>query len=62
MTIDKIVAKQYRDKVNQSVSQFGNLSILLNHALSKEGLLRTMRTAQAVVWPKGGGKAAFRGC
>jgi len=45
MSIDKIVAKQYRDKVNQAVSQFGSLSILPNHGLPKEGWLRTVRTA-----------------
>lgn len=45
MSIDKIVAKQYRDKVNQAVSQFGSLSVLPNHGLPKEGWLRTVRTA-----------------
>lgn len=45
MSIDKIVAKQYRDKVNQSVSQFGSLSMLPNHGLPREGWLRTVRTA-----------------
>ena len=45
MSIDKIVAKQYRDKVNQAVSQFGSLSMLPNHGLPKEGWLRTVRTA-----------------
>ena len=45
MSIDKIVAKQYRDKVNQAVSQFGALSMLPNHGLPKEGWLRTVRTA-----------------
>lgn len=45
MSIDKIVAKQYRDKVNQVVSQFGSLSMLPNHGLPKEGWLRTVRTA-----------------
>lgn len=45
MSIDKIVAKQYRDKVNQAVSQFGSLAMLPNHGLPKEGWLRTVRTA-----------------
>ncbi|MGS2718467.1 mobile mystery protein A [Eionea flava] len=45
MSIDKIVAKQYRDKVNQAVSQFAGLSMLPNHGLPKEGWLRTVRTA-----------------
>jgi len=45
MSIDKIVAKQYRDKVNQAVSQFGSLSMLPKHGLPKEGWLRTVRTA-----------------
>jgi predicted DNA-binding mobile mystery protein A len=40
MSIEKIVAKQYRDKVNQAVKQFGNFSI---HP--QEGWLRTVRTA-----------------
>ncbi len=45
MSITKIVAKQYRDKVNQAVSQFGSFSMLPNHGLPKEGWLRTVRTA-----------------
>lgn len=40
MSIEKIVAKQYRDKVNQAVKQFGSFS-----ALPPEGWLRTVRTA-----------------
>lgn len=40
MSIEKIVARQYRDKVNQAVSQFGCLSML-----PQEGWLRTVRTA-----------------
>jgi predicted DNA-binding mobile mystery protein A len=40
MSIGKIVAKQYRDKVNQAVKQFGNFSML-----PPEGWLRTVRTA-----------------
>ena len=45
MSIGKIVAKQYRNKVNQAVSQFGRLSVLPNHGVPKEGWLRTVRTA-----------------
>ena len=45
MSMDKVVAKQYRDKVNQAVSQFGSLSMLPNRGLPKEGWLRTVRTA-----------------
>lgn len=45
MSIDKIVAKQYRDKVNQAVSQFGSLTMLPNNGLPTEGWLRTVRTA-----------------
>lgn len=45
MSIEKIVAKQYRDKVNQAVSQFGSLAMLPNHGLPQEGWLRTVRTA-----------------
>ena len=45
MSIAKIVAKQYRDKVNQAVSQFGSLTMLPNRGLPKEGWLRTVRTA-----------------
>lgn len=45
MSIEKIVAKQYRDKVNQAVSQFGSLVMLPNHGLPQEGWLRTVRTA-----------------
>ncbi len=40
MSIGKIVAKQYRDKVNQAVKQFGSLSML-----PPEGWVRTVRTA-----------------
>jgi len=40
MSIKKIVAKQYRDKVNQAVSQFASLSVL-----PQEGWIRTLRTA-----------------
>ena len=40
MSIEKIVAKQYRDKVNQAVKQFGDFSI---H--TQEGWLRTVRKA-----------------
>ena len=45
MSIDKIVSKQYRDKVNQAVSLFGSLSVLPNRGLPREGWLRTVRTA-----------------
>lgn len=45
MSIQKIVAKQYRDKVNQAVSQFGSLTMVPNDGLPKEGWLRTVRTA-----------------
>ena len=45
MSIEKIVAKQYRDKVNQAVGQFRGLYVLPNHGLPKEGWLRTLRTA-----------------
>ena len=45
MSIDKIVAKQYRDRVNQAVSQFGDVAIQANHGLPEEGWLRTVRTA-----------------
>ncbi len=40
MSIEKIVAKQYRDKVNQAVKQFGSFSML-----PPEGWVRTVRTA-----------------
>ncbi len=40
MSIEKIVAKQYRDKVNQAVNQFGGFSMF-----PQEGWLRTVRTA-----------------
>jgi len=45
MSIEKIVAKQYRDKVNQAVSQFGSFAMLPHDGLPKEGWLRTVRTA-----------------
>lgn len=45
MSIEKIVAKQYRDKVNQAVSQFGDLVALPNLGYPEEGWLRTVRTA-----------------
>lgn len=48
MSIDKIVAKQYRDKVNQAASQFDRLSMLPDHGLPKEGWLRTVRTALGI--------------
>ncbi len=40
MSIEKIVAKQYRDKVNHAVNQFGSLPIL-----PQEGWIRTVRKA-----------------
>jgi len=40
MSIEKIVAKQYRDKVNQAVNQFGSLPML-----PQEGWVRTVRKA-----------------
>ena len=40
MSIEKIVARQYRDKVNQAVNQFGDFSVF-----PQEGWLRTVRTA-----------------
>lgn len=48
MSIDKIVAKQYRDKVNKAVSQFGSLTMLPNNGLPKEGWLRTVRSALGI--------------
>jgi len=45
MSIDKIITKQYRDKVNQAVSQFGSFSMLPNNGMPKEGWLRTVRMA-----------------
>ncbi|MEO0438650.1 MAG: mobile mystery protein A [Pseudomonadota bacterium] len=52
MSIDKIVAKQYQDKVNQAVSQFGRFSMLPNYGLPKEGWLRTVRTALGMSGPQ----------
>ena len=40
MSIEKIVAKQYRDKVNQAVNQFSSLSMP-----PQEGWIRTVRKA-----------------
>jgi predicted DNA-binding mobile mystery protein A len=40
MAVAKIVARQYRDKVNQAVTQFASLP-----ALPPEGWLRTVRSA-----------------
>lgn len=45
MSIDKIVAKQYRDRVNQAVTQFGDIAIQPNHGLPEKGWLKTVRTA-----------------
>ena len=47
MSIEKIVAKQYRDKVNQAVSQFDGFSML-----PQEGWLRTVRTALGMSGPQ----------
>ena len=47
MSIEKIVAKQYRDKVNQAISQFGSFSML-----PPEGWLRTVRTALGMSGPQ----------
>lgn len=47
MSIEKIVAKQYRDKVNQAVNQFGSFSML-----PQEGWLRTVRTALGMSGPQ----------
>ena len=46
MGINRIVAKQYRDKVNQAFHQFGNLSI------PPEGWLRTVRHALGMSGPQ----------
>jgi predicted DNA-binding mobile mystery protein A len=46
MGISRIVAKQYRDKVNQAFHQFGNLSI------PPEGWLRTVRHALGMSGPQ----------
>ncbi|MCB1678953.1 MAG: mobile mystery protein A [Halioglobus sp.] len=45
MSIEKIVAKHYRDKVNQAVTHFGSLAMLTNRGIPQEGWLRTVRTA-----------------
>ncbi len=45
MSIHKIVAKQYRDKVDQAVSQFGEWAMLTNRGCPNEGWLRTVRKA-----------------
>ena len=47
MSIDKIVAKQYRDKVNQAVEQFGGFSMF-----PPEGWLRTVRVALGMTGPQ----------
>lgn len=47
MSIEKIVAKQYRDKVNQAVSQFDGFSML-----PQEGWLRTVRRALGMSGPQ----------
>ena len=47
MSIEKIVAKQYRDKVNQAVKQFGGFPML-----PPEGWIRTARTALGMSGPQ----------
>lgn len=45
MSLNKLVAKQYRDKVNQAVDQLASFSMLPNRGLPREGWLRTVRKA-----------------
>jgi len=45
MSVEKKVAKQFRDKINQAVSQFGNIAMLPTHGRPQEGWLRAVRTA-----------------
>lgn len=45
MSIEKIVKRQYREKVNQAVRQFSGSAMLPDQGLPKEGWLRTVRTA-----------------
>ncbi len=47
MSIDKVVAKQYREKVNQAIKQFGGFSVL-----PPEGWIRTVRTALGMSGPQ----------
>ncbi|MGK0442636.1 MAG: putative DNA-binding mobile mystery protein A [Pseudohongiellaceae bacterium] len=47
MSIDKIVAKQYRDKVNESVIRFGD-----SFMLPPEGWIRTVRVALGMSGPQ----------
>lgn len=47
MCLRKIVAKQYRDKVNQAVSRFDGAPML-----PQEGWLRTVRTALGMTGPQ----------
>jgi predicted DNA-binding mobile mystery protein A len=47
MSIEKVVAKQYRDKVNQAVKQFGGFFML-----PPEGWIRTVRTALGMSGPQ----------
>jgi len=47
MGIEKIVAKQYKDRVNQAVKQFGSVSVG-----PLEGWLKTVRTALGMSGPQ----------
>ncbi len=47
MSIEKIVTKQYKNKVNQAVKQFGGFFLL-----PPEGWLRTVRTALGMSGPQ----------
>ncbi|MGK0499487.1 MAG: putative DNA-binding mobile mystery protein A [Oceanicoccus sp.] len=47
MSIDKIVTKQYRDKVNEAVIRFGGFSMI-----PPEGWLRTVRVALGMSGPQ----------
>lgn len=47
MSIGKLVARQYRDKVNQALSQFEGL-----HGRPREGWLRTVRIALGMSGPQ----------
>ncbi len=47
MGIEKLVAKQYRDKVNQAVRQLGGFTVR-----PSEGWLRTVRTALGMSGPQ----------
>ena len=47
MSIDKVVTKQYRDKVNEAVIRFADFSML-----TPEGWLRTVRVALGMSGPQ----------